>query len=361
MIFLGDIACPTPILSKDLQRVFENNSEIFRGKKIVANLEGLVNDDESYLKAKSPVLFNHPSAITVLKQNGLEAVSLANNHTLDIPQSFAKTQTILDNHQISFSGAGNNYESAKEPCIIHEDGNTIAIFSFCWDFLLYNQNNPSNDVFIAEIQEAEILQEIEKYKLLNSTHKLVVLLHWSFDLEILPFPMYRKWAKKLIDTGVSCVIGCHSHCVQGGEIYKDGHIIYGLGNFFLPSGVFANGNLNYPEFSKVQLGFEWSPTDNNSICHWFSYNKTNHHHYIEKMVSEDTKQSETLKKYSPFQGMSHEEYLKYFKKNRRKKKLIPVFKDDENYFSNKLKIKFLILRATIARFMAERGIIGWQN
>ncbi|MBK8078814.1 MAG: CapA family protein [Saprospiraceae bacterium] len=33
------------------------------------------------------------------------------------------------------------------------------------------------------------------------------------------------------DEGVNFIVGCHSHCVQGGEKYKDGYIVYGLGNF----------------------------------------------------------------------------------------------------------------------------------
>ena len=41
-------------------------------------------------------------------------------------------------------------------------------------------------------------------------------------------------AENLRDSGVNVVVGCHSHCIQGGELYKEGVIVYGLGNFFIP-------------------------------------------------------------------------------------------------------------------------------
>ena len=37
-------------------------------------------------------------------------------------------------------------------------------------------------------------------------------------------------AKRFIDNGADIVVGCHSHCIQGYEKYKNSHIFYGLGN-----------------------------------------------------------------------------------------------------------------------------------
>lgn len=53
--------------------------------------------------------------------------------------------------------------------------------------------------------------------------------------------MHRLFAKALIDAVANVVAGAHSHCVQGGEKYKDGYIVYGLGNFFLPHNFFQMG------------------------------------------------------------------------------------------------------------------------
>ena len=75
----------------------------------------------------------------------------------------------------------------------------------------------------------------------------------------------------LIDNGASLIVGGHSHCVQGGESYKDGHIVYGLGNFFIPNSTYANGKLNFPAMSNLELVIEWSIKSNTILCHWFEY------------------------------------------------------------------------------------------
>ncbi|MBK8547872.1 MAG: CapA family protein [Saprospiraceae bacterium] len=84
--------------------------------------------------------------------------------------------------------------------------------------------------------------------------------------------MYRQWTRALIESKWQFCVGCHSHCVQGGEKYKDGYIVYGLGNFYLPNGVFAGGKLHFPDFAKVQLAFEYDVKSNEASCHWFRYN-----------------------------------------------------------------------------------------
>ena len=61
-------------------------------------------------------------------------------------------------------------------------------------------------------------------------------------------------ARAIIDAGADIVIGMHPHVVQGIEKYKDGLIVYSLGNFSF------GGNLKLTEFDglavQVILDFE---------------------------------------------------------------------------------------------------------
>lgn len=187
--------------------------------------------------------------------------------------------------------------------------------------------------------------------------KIVTYFHWSFDLEILPSPSYRIFAKDLINAGVSLVVGSHSHCVQGGEKYKDGYIVYGLGNFYIPSGIYANGKLNFPKMSDLGWILKWDVEKNTLKNIWIdtSLNKL-------KLINvEDFNDSPTMNKYSGFSGFSDEKYNEYFKKYRRKKILNPIFYNYDKSLLNNFKLNILKIRAKIARKAAKLNLINWQN
>ena len=152
--------------------------------------------------------------------------------------------------------------------------------------------------------------------------KVICYFHWNYDLEILPFPAYRKLSHQLIDVGVFAVIGNHAHVPQGGEMYRGHVIVYGLGNFYIPSGYFFNGKLSYPEQSKIMMVLELPDDSNEVLCHWFFTDKQGSLQLIknEKFVDGDM-----ITEYSPFRKMDDREYFEYFKKTRIKRKLVPVF------------------------------------
>ena len=360
MIIVGDIASPTEKHSLLLNKVFQENAEVFKAKTVICNFEGLIDNDIK-LSDNNPVLFNHRSVLEVFKANQVKAVGLANNHILDLPSDFKNTLDCLNEYDIVFSGAAVNREDASIPAHFMESGTDVYLFNACWDFLLYHQKNPTKGVYIAEINEQRIIESVYQQRVKYPVSALIVYLHWSFDLETLPFPMYRQFAKKLIDIGANLVIGSHSHCVQGGEKHKDGYIVYGLGNFFLPYNTFANSYLTFPDFARIQLAFEWDIKRNTAKCHWFEYLNEADNHLIKHLASEVFEESATLRKYSPFAFMSDSEYLEYFKKNRRKKFLVPVYVDYTKTMTNRVYTFFLKSRGKFARLLAKHKFRKWQN
>lgn len=356
MIILGDIACPTETLNLNLSRVFKSHS-LFHNKSLICNLEGLVCDTVEKDDGK-PVLYNHSSVIPTLSEAGVKAVSLANNHILDLPLQFDSTIELLSRHNIRWGGAGKMRDQAAEKVEFDDKGQKVIMFSSCWDFLLYHQENPSDGIYVHTFDEAGLIHDIRQLRQTDQEAKVLVFQHWSFDLETLPFPMYRQWSRDMIDAGADLVVGCHSHCVQGGEKYKDGYIVYGLGNFYLPNGIFAGGKLRFPDFAKVQLAFEYDVNTSEAWCHWFRYHDDN---TLAHTGSEKFEESKTLQSYSPYQKMCDKTYLEYFRKNRRKKLLVPVFTDYKQKKFNQFMMMLLKLRAKFARLLAEKKIIKWQN
>ena len=103
----------------------------------------------------------------------------------------------------------------------------------------------------------------------------------------------------------------------------NGHVIvYGLGNFYIPSGYFFDGKLSYPEQSKKMMVLELSEDSNEVLCHWFL---TDEQESLRLIKTEKFVDGDIITQYSPYRKMNDREYLKFFKKNRIKRRLVPVF------------------------------------
>ncbi|WP_339816136.1 CapA family protein [uncultured Imperialibacter sp.] len=327
----------------------------------MANLEGMISET-ARLTTDTPILFNHPSVLDVLAEgNGKLLVGLANNHMLDLPGEFDRTVELLTRKGIIYGGAGRSPKEAASPIVFEQGGVNTMLFNACWDFLLYHQKNPSSGVYLSEINERNLLESVSTARSNDPSATIAIFFHWNFDLETLPFPAHRTFAKALIDNGANVVVGAHSHCVQGGEAYGDGYIIYGLGNFFIPNSTFVNGKLTFPEWSSLQMAFEYEPISNRAFCHWFKYRYEGGHHYLDLVESRPFEDSELLKQHSPYYNLTHKPYIKFFKSQRRKKALIPIYENHQHVIRNKVKTEFLKKRAGIARLFARLGLVKWQS
>lgn len=359
MIFVGDIAVPGPLHSQQLDQVFEVHQQIFKDKEMLCNLEGLIADMDTH--QRTPVLFNHPSVVPVLKRWNFKVAALANNHTLDIPEHFEHSRQLLTAVGIAAPGAGHSAMDASRPVGLMLDGKQAFVFNYCWDVMLQHQDNPSSEVYVSTIRWKHVLETVSKHKQEYPDASIVLLMHWNFDLETLPFPMYRQFSRALIDAGANVIAGCHSHCVQGAEAYKDGYIVYGMGNFFVPWHTYISGKIHFPDFARTEMAFEWDPKTNKAICHWFKYQNSGVEHRLDHILSEDFAAGKMTRFYTPYTGMDTKQYLDFFRKNRRKKGGIPVYRDYRAEFRNSLSDWLIIRRIRLARMLAKYKLRQWNN
>ena len=159
MILSGDIAAPEESHSKQLLAVFERYPEIFKNKTLVCNFEGLLYEG-ARLQLNKPVLYNHADILKTLTGRGKVVAALANNHILDLPENYDLTKKAFSDSGIAFGGAGRNKAEADEPIRFSDNGHEIILYNACWDFLLYHQKNPTNGVYIAEINESELIKSV---------------------------------------------------------------------------------------------------------------------------------------------------------------------------------------------------------
>lgn len=235
IIAVGDImldGTARPVLSeKGYDYPFVQMHKFFDGAQIVfGNLEGPLTTRGRPEQEKTYVFRSPPDKVSqALKNAGFNVVSLANNHTLDYgPVGLADTIQALDSVGIAHAGAGANLREARHPVILEAAGKRIAI-------LAYSLTLPEN--FYAGHKtpgtafghEAFIRADVEGAR--RQADIVLVSFHWGQEGKTSLREYQTRLGRLAIDVGAVAVIGHHPHILQGVERYKDGVILYSLGNF----------------------------------------------------------------------------------------------------------------------------------
>lgn len=179
----------------------------------IVNFEGTLTES-TYIpssKKNNDFLFSAPPEyVTMLSENGVEAVALENNHTLDHGEdAYTETQTHLSNAGIVWSGGG-------ELGVIEVKGINIAMLSY----LCIDRYDQLWDTVPADIAAAKA-----QYPL------VIVNFHWGNELMYYPTDNQIKMGRLAVDSGADLVLGHHSHRIQPIEYYNGVYICYSLGNF----------------------------------------------------------------------------------------------------------------------------------
>lgn len=173
-----------------------------------------------------------PSRVEILKEMGVDIVSLANNHALDYGKdALIDTFETLDNAGIHYVGAGDTMDRAKAPIYFTVDDKKIAyvaasrvVFAMDW---YATDTSPG---MIGTYDPALFLESIREAK--ENSDFVVAFVHWGVERNNYPEEYQQTMAKQYIDAGADAVIGCHPHVLQGIEFYNNKPIVYSLGNYW---------------------------------------------------------------------------------------------------------------------------------
>ncbi len=194
--------------------VFDNTRDIFKEDDLtLINFEGTLTDS-TYVpsrKQKNQFLFNiSPSYVSVLADNGVEAVSLENNHVEDHgDEGYAETQQVL-------TDAGIVWSNSEHMGVFECKGIQVAMLSYlCID--RYDS--------LWEKVPADIAAAKAAYPL------VIVSFHWGNEKDYVPTNNQIRMGRLAVDAGADLVVGHHSHRLNPIEQYKGVYICYSLGNF----------------------------------------------------------------------------------------------------------------------------------
>lgn len=177
-----------------------------------------------------------PEFARILKENNIDIVSIANNHSFDAGErGFVETINTLKDNNIKFIGGGMSIEEARNAEII-EIGRLklgfLGYTSVCNSFFMSLAKNDQPGIL--PLFEPIVLDDITALK--KRCDFLVIAPH--FDIEHISKVHKNSIAiaHKMVDCGADLIIGSHAHVPKPIEIYNGKLIIYSLGNLvFLES------------------------------------------------------------------------------------------------------------------------------
>lgn len=193
----------------------------------IYNLEtSLCRDREPILKC-GPNLKADPKTINGISKLQPTVLALANNHILDYGEKgLEDTMSLLQENGIPFFGAGVNAKEAKKPYIIEKDGIKVGLYNCAeHEFTIAKEQQGGANPF-DPLESPGHVQDLKR-----QCDYVIVLYHGGKEHYRYPSPDLQKRCRKLVDSGADLVLCQHSHCIGCQEIYQQGTIVYGQGNF----------------------------------------------------------------------------------------------------------------------------------
>lgn len=193
----------------DYKYPFRNVIDYFENDDLtMVNLEGTFYEGGGP-NSGAQFTFKGPTKyVNLLTENSIEAVSFANNHTMDYRQDgYDSTLQTLEEAGVPY------VEKDSSMLMTTESGLTVGFYAVAFNL---DQTDMKQEIQALREQGAEVV---------------VVSIHWGVEGAYRPSAEQTKYAYAAIDAGADIVYGHHPHVLQPIEEYNGGIIYYSLGNF----------------------------------------------------------------------------------------------------------------------------------
>lgn len=216
------------MMAGDYKYPFANVVEYFENDDFtMVNLEGVLGD-EGYAANKMFVFKGPADYVNILTENSVEAVTLANNHSMDYGTAgYNATKSILEEAGVSY------VEKDCSSIVTTKSGLTVGLYATTF---VVDLKDMKEEVASLREQGAEIV---------------IMASHWGKEGYYYPITDQERYAHEAIDAGVDIVFGHHAHVLQKMEEYNGGLILYSMGNFSF------GGNIQPPDLDTVLIQQEY--------------------------------------------------------------------------------------------------------
>ena len=198
----------------------------------VANLECAVST-RGLAVAKEYTFRGTPAALRALPRAGLDAITVANNHSLDFGRdAFLDTLRTAREAGLAVVGGGLDLPSARRPALFATGGLRIALLGYSDVRPLGFDAGPSlagAAPAFPELIDADVRGARRRADL------VVVYFHWGAELATTPDSRQRSLAETALAAGAMVVLGSHPHVLQPVERSPRRLVAWSLGNFVFPA------------------------------------------------------------------------------------------------------------------------------
>lgn len=223
----------------DFSYVFEDIKHYFEATDLsIGNLEtSFAGKERGYSNYPT---FNSPDSLAyVLKEMGLDMITTAGNHCLDMGFSgLSKTIDVLDEAGLKHLGTYKTQEERDQIFITDVKGVKIAFINYT-----YGTNGipvPSDKEFCVNLIDKDLIKkDIESAKS-QDVDMIVACMHWGTEYRTTANAEQEELADFLFENGIDVILGNHPHVLEPMEkrtvtledgTTKDGFVIYACGNF----------------------------------------------------------------------------------------------------------------------------------
>lgn len=208
-------------------------STLAQADLLFGNLECPISDEGVPCSKKGPHLTFLAASDSVkgLKTTKFHVLSIANNHILDYGKQ-ALLNTINTLQQTGIQSTGVCVQSLHPGYVVlSKNGMKIAFIGYNTLPLPKIKSKRRSTLSVKQLNLNNIRADIKHLKHRVSPDVIIVSSHWGASYWKYPIPFQMELARKMIDCGANIVLGHHPHVIQGIEKYKNGIIVYSLGDF----------------------------------------------------------------------------------------------------------------------------------
>jgi len=355
LIFLGDFS-----IDRAYQAFGDFISALSDADCVLANLEGAIIPEAELLslpRRKTLALANSPFVLDALQYFNVDAVCLANNHMYDFRLPAQYTTDILAHAGIASFGAGANLAEASQPFVFRHNDTTLKVFSFSWDVIGSLPATQASEG-VSPLTPEHTLNTIRQLRTTDISSFVIFIMHWNYELELYPQPAHRQLAHDLLRQGVDAIIGLHTHVAQGAELVDGKPVVYGLGNWFFPPRQLGHIRLAYPPIASRELALELDIEGRqvrDVLFHWHQFDVEQNEIHFEKTERWD---GAIIRQLTPYAGMSHTEYVQWFKSHRTQRLALPVYVDYRHCWQNWVKDQYVRLRQEFIKLLIRAHLKG---
>jgi poly-gamma-glutamate synthesis protein (capsule biosynthesis protein) len=235
--FAGDVHFSGRIaarLARDPATVFGPAAAVLRRADLtMVNLETAIATSGAPA-AKEFTFRAPPSALTALRDAGIDVATMANNHGADYGAAgLRQTLDAIALSRFPVVGIGRDAAAAFAPYRTTLNGVRVAIFGADQvqdETTLRLYSAGAGTAGVANAYSSRLLAAVRAAA--HEGYAVIVYVHWGIEYTNCPDVDQEQLAAQLAAAGASAVVGAHVHELQGAGWRSNGtYVAYGLGNY----------------------------------------------------------------------------------------------------------------------------------